>query len=261
LREEFEAENDGIAIPTQILWRANPRTIRRRSQNGEIAGSLVVFVVKGSRLAHSLIKKGIKAAELLDHVAAFTNAGRDSRCELCCGLAHIENKCGKKTKCGYCSGNHRTSDHKCNVVGCMARQGSLCGHTLEQCPNCRGNYIPFSSRWAKKSEAAKGVRQSRTTGTAGQAPTSEAMHTGTGMNRVVLGRRFRGGTAAEGGSEEEEMADEMADVQEEEAAGEAKDFVMTETESATTAATETETEAGALATNDSSDPAQLRKVI
>jgi hypothetical protein len=95
LREEFEAENDGIAIPTQVRWRANPRTIRQRSQNGEIAGSLVVFVVIGSRLAHSLIKKGIKAAELLYHVVAFTNAGRDSRCELCCRLAHIENKCGK----------------------------------------------------------------------------------------------------------------------------------------------------------------------
>jgi hypothetical protein len=48
------------------------------------------------------------------------------------------------------------------------------------------------------------------------------------------------------------MADEMADVQEDEAAGEARDVVMTETETSTTAATETETEteAGALAAND-----------
>jgi len=59
------------------------------------------------------------------------------------------------------------------------------------------------------------------------------------------------------GSEEEKMAD----VQEEEAAGEARDVVMTETETATTAATETETDAGALPTNDWSDRAQLRKVI
>jgi hypothetical protein len=44
----------------------------------------------------------------------------------------------------------------------------------------------------------------------------------------------------------------MANVQEDEAAGEARDVVMTETDTATTAATETETEteAGALATND-----------
>jgi len=47
------------------------------------------------------------------------------------------------------------------------------------------------------------------------------------------------------------MADEMADMEEDEAAGEARDFVITETETAITAATETETEteAGALATN------------
>jgi len=128
----------------------------------------------------------------------------------------------------------------------MAKKGSLCGHTLEKCPNCKGNYIAFSSRCVKKSEAAKAARQSRKVGTAGRAPTSEAMHTATGTIRVALGRRPRGGAAAEGGSDEEEMAD----VQEEEAAGEARDIVMTETKTATTAATETETEAGALATND-----------
>jgi hypothetical protein len=78
------------------------------------------------------------------------------------------------------------------------------------------------------------------------------MHTATGTNKVVLGHRPRGGAAAGGGSEEEEIAHEMADVKEDEAAGEARDVVMTETETATTVATETETEteAGALAAND-----------
>jgi hypothetical protein len=76
------------------------------------------------------------------------------------------------------------------------------------------------------------------------------MHMATGTNRVVLGRRPRGGAAADVGSEEEEMTD----VQGEEATGEARNVVMTETKTATTAATatetETETEAGALATNE-----------
>jgi hypothetical protein len=255
MREEFEAENEGIAIPTQVRWLANPRTITERKQNGEFAASSVVFVVKGSRLVQSLIKKGIKAAGVWYRVEAFMNAGPDSRCEHCCGWGHIDNKCGSKPKCGYCSGNHRTSDHKCNVVGCMAKQGSLCGHTLEKCPNCKRNHIAFSSRCAKKSEAAKAARQSRKRGTAGRAPTSDAMHTAIGTNRVVLGRRPTGGAAADRGSEEEEMAD----VQGEEATGEARDVVMTETETATTAATatetETQTEAGVLATNEYSDPA------
>jgi len=117
---------------------------------------------------------------------------------------------------------------------------------VEKCPNCEGNHIAFSSRCAKKSEAAKAARQSRKTGTAGRAPTSEAIHTATGTNRVALGRRPRGRTAAEGGTEE----DDMAAVQEEEAAREARDVVMTETETVSTAATETETEPEALVTND-----------
>jgi len=62
MREEFEVENEGIAIPAQVRWLANPRTVRERRQNGEIAASLVVFVVKGNKVAQSLVKKGIKAA-------------------------------------------------------------------------------------------------------------------------------------------------------------------------------------------------------
>jgi len=112
IREEFKVVNEGRAMPTQVRWQANPRTIWERRQNGEIAVSLVVFVVKGSRLAQSLIKKGIKAAGVWYGVKVFTNAGPDSRCELCCGSGHIENNCGNKPKCGYCSGNHCTSDHK-----------------------------------------------------------------------------------------------------------------------------------------------------
>jgi hypothetical protein len=36
MREEFEAENEGIAIPTDVRWLANPCTIRERKRNGEI---------------------------------------------------------------------------------------------------------------------------------------------------------------------------------------------------------------------------------
>jgi hypothetical protein len=130
---------------------------------------LVVFVVNGSKVAQNLIKKGIKAGGVWHRVEAFTSGGPDSKCERHCGWGHIENKYDKKPQCAYCSGNHRTSDPKCNVVGCTAKQGSLCGHTLERCPNCKGNHIAFSSRCAKKSEAASAARQSRKTGYNGTA--------------------------------------------------------------------------------------------
>jgi hypothetical protein len=51
MRQELEVENEGIAIPTQVRWLANPRTIRERKQNGEITTSSVVFVVKGRKMA------------------------------------------------------------------------------------------------------------------------------------------------------------------------------------------------------------------
>jgi hypothetical protein len=117
-----------------------------RRQNGEIATSSVVFVVKESKVAQSLVRKGIKTAVGWFGVKPYTNERPDSRCEVCCGWGHIENMCGSKPKCGYYSGHHRTSDHKCNVVGCTEKQGSLCGHRLEKCPNCKGNHIAFSSR-------------------------------------------------------------------------------------------------------------------
>jgi len=85
MREKFEAENEGIAIPTQVRWLANPHSIREGRQNREITTSSIVFVVKGSRMVQSLFKKGIKAAGLWYRVEVFTNAAPDSRCELCCG--------------------------------------------------------------------------------------------------------------------------------------------------------------------------------
>ena len=82
---EFKAENEGIAIPTQMRWLANPLTIRERRQNEEIAASSVVLVVKGRKAALKSIKKGFKAAGVWYRVEGFTHAGPGSRCEHCCG--------------------------------------------------------------------------------------------------------------------------------------------------------------------------------
>jgi len=166
MREEFDAENQGIMTHTQVKWFANPRTIREGRKNGEIATWSVVVFVKGSKVAQSLVKKGIKAAGVWYQVETYPNEGPDSRFELCCGWGHIENKCGSKHKCGYSSGHYWTGDNKCNVVGCTSKQGSLCGHTLEKCPNCKGIHIAFSSRCAKKREATEAARQNRKIGQA-----------------------------------------------------------------------------------------------
>ena len=72
---------------------------------------------------------------------------------------------------------------------------------------------------------------------------------------MVLGRKSTGRAAADGASEQQELAY----VEEEEETVEAGDVVMTESETATMAATEPSV--GALTTADQSYPAQLRKVI
>jgi len=188
------------------------------------------------------------------------NTGPDRRCELCCGWGHIESKCGSKPLYSYFSGHYWTSYHKCNLVGCRAKQESLCGHTLEKCPNCGGNHIKFSSRCVKKTEGANATRHVRKMGLAGRAPTRERMNIATRINRVALGPSPRG-VVADGGCAE----GEMADVEEVEAMAAATDTTQAETaiETVLTTATETEpeTEVGALPTNEGSDPAPLGKVI
>jgi len=90
-----------MTIPTQVQWLPSPRTIREMRGIGEIAASSVVFVVKGNKLPLRVIKNGIEGAGVWNRVEAFTNAGPDSRCELCSGWGNTENKCGNKPKCGY----------------------------------------------------------------------------------------------------------------------------------------------------------------
>jgi len=167
------------------------------------------------------------------------------------GQARAKGAVSRRAKSLVKTGHHRTSDHKCDVVGCTGKQGSLCGHTLEKCLNCKENDIAFSSSCVKKREAAEAARQSRTIGLAGLAPTSAARDMATGSNRVVFGTQPHG--MVEGrGDDEEEMAD--VDEEEVEAAGEAREVTLaeTETETATRTASDTKTEIGmgALATDD-----------
>jgi len=139
MREEMKAENEGITIPEQVKCLSNPLTIREREQRGEIRASSVVFIVKGKKIAQRLVERGVIAAGVTYKVEPYTNLGPNSLYELCCGCDHIESKCRhNQPKCGYCSGPHRTCQHKSNVVGCAAKHGAPCGHTQAKCPNCKG---------------------------------------------------------------------------------------------------------------------------
>jgi len=58
LCEEFEAENEGVTIPTQVRWLADPQAISERRLNGEIAASLVAVVVNGEQDGKGLGQEG-----------------------------------------------------------------------------------------------------------------------------------------------------------------------------------------------------------
>ena len=134
------------------------------------------------------------------------------------------------------------------MVGCASKQGAVCSHTQDKCPNCIGNNIAFSGKCAKKIEAMTMAIQSSKV-----QPTGPVTREVTGANRVALGTRqardiiYREQelTADEehGGSREMEM--------------EGMEVENDETMSETTA----EIEMGAAASNDYRNPSQLRQVL
>jgi len=236
MREEIHAANQGALSPVQVGWLANPHSIREQIQTGKISTSSVVFVVEGNQVVQRLVKEGIKAVGVWYQVESFTNIGTAGRCDLCCGCGHIETKCSSKSVCCYCSGSHRTCTHECNVVGCIAMQGSPCYHTQEKCPNCNGNHIACSSRCAKKAEATREAWERRRREPARW--TTQTTGSTSGSNRTAPSLRASAPEGEERVGSEEEMADA------EEGAAEAKDFTMVQSTMLTIMATAAQTAMG-----------------
>lgn len=78
MSEVFQAENEGIVIPTQVRWLVNPCTIRDSRLKGEIAKSSVDFVANMSWVGRGYFKKGIVAAGVWNRVETCMNEGPDS---------------------------------------------------------------------------------------------------------------------------------------------------------------------------------------
>jgi len=248
MREEIQAENEGVAIPAQVRWISNPRIIREREQRGEIKASSVVFIVRGKKVAQRLVNKGVIAAGVRYKVEPYMNAGHDSLCKLCCGWGHIDSKCSHhRPKCGYSARPHRSSDHTCNEFRCASKQGAVCSHTQEKYPNSKGNHSAFSGTCAKKIEAIAMARESRKV-----QPSGRQTREVTGAIRVALGtRQARDSTTRDGEPTAEEEQGETGEMEMEGTEVE-KDVIMSETTA--------EIEMGAATSNDLSNPAQLCQV-
>jgi len=160
LRQELQAENEGVVLPLAINWIGGPKDVQKKKAEGKKA-SMVVFAVKGSKMAQKVLKGGLRAAGVKYDVEKFMNAGPDSFCGVCSRWGHVEAKCGslKMPACMLCAGRHLTKDHKCNVVGCKANAGQNCTHNVDKCVNCKGNHIAKANCCVKKQEAIKVARE------------------------------------------------------------------------------------------------------
>jgi len=164
LRQELQAENEGVVLPLAINWIGGPKDVQKKKAEGKKASS-VVFAVKGSKMAEKVLKGGLRAAGVKYDVEKFVNAGPDSFCGVCSRWGHVDAKCGslKMPACMLCAGRHLTKDHKCNVVGCKANAGQNCAHNVDKCVNCKGNHIAKANCCVKKQEAIKIAREERRT--------------------------------------------------------------------------------------------------
>jgi len=151
LRQELQAENEGVVLPLTISWIGGPKDVQKKKGEGKKASS-VVFAVKGNEMAERVLKGGLRAAGVNYDVEKFMTAGPDSFCGVCSRWGHIEAKCGSlgMLACMLCAGRHLTKDHKCNVVGCKANAGQNCTHNVDKCVNCKGNHIAKANACVKK---------------------------------------------------------------------------------------------------------------
>lgn len=112
LRQEIEAENEGVEISMQMRWLGRVPTIKERVAREGIRGSSVTFVVHGQPMADRIIKSGIRVLGRQYQVEAFIEARPDTICGACSGWGHGEHNCAFSSipRCALCAEQHRTAD-------------------------------------------------------------------------------------------------------------------------------------------------------
>ena len=137
LREELEAENNGMHIPAEVRWLGGAR-VRARFQANKDGSSSVVAVVLGEATFGRLCKGGVRLLGRRYEVDTFEEAWRpDAFCSRCSGWKHIAPHClAAAPRCALCAKDHLTTDHRCPVEGCKVGKGHPCPHGVAKCANC-----------------------------------------------------------------------------------------------------------------------------
>lgn len=112
-------------------------------QKSKYGTEMVTVLVKGEEAAERVCKMGMRAAGKLYRTERWIVSGPGTLCSICSQWGHAALKCPSPNspRCTYCAGNHRTSQHQCDILGCHANSllGEKCGHLKPKCPLCKIN--------------------------------------------------------------------------------------------------------------------------
>ena len=109
-------------------------------------------------------------------------------------------------RCGWCTKEHETKDHRCPVDRCKVKKGQWCQHTVAKWANCKGPHLAQANAFAKKKAArgeAKGWRsppprwRQREESQQPEEPSSTAESGRTGEVEVEAEQEPAGGEAME----------------------------------------------------------------
>ena len=102
LREEIEAENEGIRIPPTIRWLSGAPSFKARYQKGTIRASSVVLAVADEDTFRLVRKGGLRLQGRRYEVEAYEEVRLDVVCGHCSEWGQIEPQCPRTAaSCGW----------------------------------------------------------------------------------------------------------------------------------------------------------------
>lgn len=203
LREELEAENDGVRIPADIRWlsRAKAQARYRETRGGS---SAVVAAVLGEATFGRLCRSGVRLIGRKHEIDAYQEARPDVCCGRCSAWGHIAPHCkATAPRCGICAKDHATDDHRCPVEGCRTGRGRPCPHGTARCANCQG---PHGAR----ADVCKAKREARQAARGWRSPSPPRRERGAKAPEAPVTAVPGAPAAEEGGSVEVEMESAVA---------------------------------------------------
>ena len=138
LREELEAENKGVQVPSQIRWLRSVE-VRASYPGCQTCDSSVVAPVLEVAVFARLCKRRLQPQGHRYRVDAYEEVRPDAYCSRCCGRGHTSPRCtAASPRCALCEESHTAADHRCPVEGCRVRRGHPCPHGVAKCRNSGG---------------------------------------------------------------------------------------------------------------------------